>query len=41
MLKSAVILKFIDFMNLQYFIWKLQHNANIPQGTAIFCLHFR
>jgi len=29
----AVILKFIDFINLQYFIKKLQHNANIPQSS--------
>jgi len=30
---SEVILKFVDFINLQYFILKLQHNANIAQGS--------
>jgi len=33
MVNSAVILKFINFINLQYFISKLQHNANIPHGS--------
>jgi len=33
MVNSAIILKFIDFINLQYFILKLQHNANISQGS--------
>jgi len=33
MVNSAVILKFIDFINLQYFILKLQHNADISQGS--------
>jgi len=33
MVNSVVILKFIDFINLQYFILKLQHNANIPHGS--------
>jgi len=28
-----LFLNFIDFLNLQYFIQKLQHNANIPQGS--------
>jgi len=30
MVNCAVILKFINIINLHYFIKKLQHNANIP-----------
>jgi len=33
MVNHAVILKFIDFINLQYFIKKLQHNADILQDS--------
>ena len=33
MVNRAGIFKFIDFVNLLYFIKKLQHNANIPQGS--------
>jgi len=28
-----LILKLIDFLNFQYFIKRLQNNANIPQGS--------
>jgi len=33
MVNPAVILKFMNLTDLQYFIKKLQHNANIPQGS--------
>jgi len=33
MVNRAVILKFINFINLLYFIKKLQHNGSIPQGS--------
>jgi len=33
MVNHAAILKFIELINFQYFIEKLQHNANIPQGS--------
>jgi len=40
MVNRAVILKFIDFINLQYFI-KNCNTMLIHRKAAILCLHFQ